>query len=296
MRIALIRGPYLRANGVLPWEFINNEFNDIEVVAFESDPPRFDTSVLDLPVRKLPWPDGKLNLFGYDYFFSKALSGLKMPSDILIGFSKISKEFDIIHTSENFNFFSFQGALWSKLRNKQFIFSAGENIPYPIKQRNWILWKIKKFVNERANAITATTLAGKKALIHEGANPDKIEIIPNVIDFKYFGKGSKDSSKLNLPHELEDTFNILFVHGLSKQKGIPFLVDAFKRLKSNISDVRLILTGKNQLDPNYYRENIGKCDEIFHINFLPNIKMQYLYNLSDVFILPSVTTLNNEEQ
>ncbi len=39
IRVALIRGPYLRPNGVLPWEYIHNSYDDIEVVAFESDPP-----------------------------------------------------------------------------------------------------------------------------------------------------------------------------------------------------------------------------------------------------------------
>lgn len=296
MRIALIRGPYLRPNGVLPWEYVHNNFDDMETVAFESNPPRFDTSVLNMPVRRVHWIDGKLNLFGADYFFSKVLSKAKLPSDILLGIGKIAKDFDVVHTSENFNFFSFQSALWSKVRHKKFVFSAGENIPYPLSQRNFITWQVKKFVNNTASAITTTTPLGKKALIHEGVDQNKIEVIPNALDFEYFEKGPKDSSKANLPEELEGTFNLLFVGGLSEQKGTYYLLRAFRELKNRIWDIRLILIGENHLNEKYYKSFVEADKSVYHIGYVPNTEIRYLYNMCDVFILPSVTMPNNEEQ
>ncbi len=247
-----------------------------------------------MPIRKLHWIDGKLNLFGYDHFFSKVLSKVKLPSNILSGIGRIAKEFDIIHVSENYHFFSFQGAFWSKVRHKKFVFSAGENIPYYPK--NVITWQVKKFVNKVAVGITTTTPLGKRALICEGVDPNKIEVIPNALDFTYFNPGPKDSSKLNLPEELQETFNILFVGKLTEQKGIYYLLKAFEELKHKIKNIRLILVGPNYLPQNYYKSYIECNDLIYPIRYIPNTKIQYAYNLCDIFILPSITMPNNKEQ
>lgn len=296
MKVALVRGPFLRPNGVLPWEYVHNNFDDIDIVAFESNPSRFDTSVLNIPVRRVHWIDGKFSLFNYDHLFSKVLFRAKLPSNILLGMRKIVKDFDVIHTSENFNIFSFQGALWSKIRQNKFVFSAGENIPYPLRQRNFITWQVKKFVNNTASAITATTPLAKKALIHEGVSPNKIEVISNAVDFEYFDKGSKDCSQANLPEELEETFNILFVGRLSEQKGIQYLLRAFRELKNRIKNIRLILIGKNLLSEKYYKSFVEGDKLVYHVRYVPNTEIRHLYNLCDIFILPAVTMPNNEEQ
>lgn len=296
IKIALIRGPYLRPNGILPWEWLHNNYEYIDVTAFRSKPSRFDTSVLNMPVRELHWLDGKIDLFDKKYLLWKGLGYMKLPKSILLGIRKITSEFDIIHTSENFNFFSFQAAFWSKLKGKKFVFSAGDNIPYPLRQRNFITWRIKKFVNNSASAITTTTILGKRALIHEGVNPDKITVIPNALDFKYFDKAPKDSHKVGLPEELDRTFNILFVHRLTEEKGIYYLIKAFKTISKEISDLRLILVGENKLDEKYYNKHVRSNSKIYHVEFILNTEIKNLYNLSDVFILPSITMPNNEEQ
>jgi glycosyltransferase involved in cell wall biosynthesis len=293
MKIALIRGPYLRHNGILPWEYINNRFKDVKITAFESIPTRFNNSTLDMPLKKLHWLDGKIKI-NDRYIIKDGLNYLNLPNTILLGINKIVKEYDIIHTSENFNFFSFQVALLCKIQNKKFAFSSGENIPF--KPNQYITWKIKKFVNTTANGITTTTPLGKRALIHEGVNPNKISIISNVIDLKYFKRQDKEPEKIKLPSELKITFNILFVHGLKEQKGIYYLLKAFKNLIQKYKDIRLILVGKNHLEKHFYYKHITKNQYIYHLNFVPNNKIQDVYNLCDIFILPSITMQNNEEQ
>jgi len=72
-RVALIRGPYLRPNGVRPWQHLHNH-SRYEVTAFNSQPARFDTSDVDMPVEQLMWPDGMIDGFGYEYILSRAIS------------------------------------------------------------------------------------------------------------------------------------------------------------------------------------------------------------------------------
>jgi len=293
MKIALIRGPYLRPNGVLPWEYIHNHYNDIHVTAFGSIPSRFDISTLEMPIKRLHWLDGKLKRSN-KFVIGDALSYLKLPRTTLYGLNKVVKEYDIIHTSENYNFFSLQGAMLAKIHNKKFVFSAGENIPF--LPHNMLTWQVKKFVNNTASAITTTTPLGKKALIHEGVQPEKIKVIPNALDFSHFDKKSKKISKIKLPTELEETFNILFVGRLHIQKGIQFLLKAFQELKEEIKDIRLLLVGKNQLEKQFYEAYVKNDKRIYHLNYIPNREIQYMYNLCDVFILPSITMPYNEEQ
>jgi glycosyltransferase involved in cell wall biosynthesis len=57
-----------------------------------------------------------------------------------------------------------------------------------------------------------------------------------------------------------------------------------------------LLVGKNKLPESYYREHVEQNQDVHHIEHVPNEEISQLYNLSDVFVLPSVTIENNEEQ
>jgi glycosyltransferase involved in cell wall biosynthesis len=248
-----------------------------------------------MPVEQLTWPDGMIDAFGYDYVLSRAIRRARFPSDYLVGLSNLTDQFDIINTSENFNLFSLQAALACKSEETKFVFSAGENIPYPQSQRNPLLWFMKRYVNDRAKAITTTSPEGKRALIHEGVEHDKITVLPNAIETENFRpKSDIDHTSVGLSQDLRDKQTILFVHGLREQKGIHDLLDAFESVRKN-REVRLILIGTSELG----RETemtIRKDDEIQWINHVPYQFMPDLYNLADIFVLPSVTMVNNEEQ
>jgi len=294
MEIALVRGPYLRPNGILPWVALDARYPDMNVTAFESDPPRFDTSSLPIPVEQLSWLDGKIDAFGYDHFIDRGLAHLNLPHSILLGMSKLANRYDVIHTSENFTVFSAQAAVAAKGTDTEFVFSAGENIPF--FPGNSFTWQIKKLVNREASGMTTTTQLGKRALIHEGVAPEKVSVLPNALELEKFDTGPKTTASLDLPTELEETFNILFVHKLCEQKGIRYLIDAFDELHENHDDMRLLLVGSNEFDEDFYQTRINQHKAIYHIEYIENERIDKLYNLSDIFTLPSITVRNNQEQ
>jgi len=279
MKVGLLRGPYLRANGVLPWEYLHNHSN-IAVTAYASKPKRFEYSSLNMPVKELFWPEG------YSKAVRFALTKLKFPRNLLFDIKQVVNENDILHVSENYHLFSYQTAKYCK--RKRFFFAQGENIPHPSSQNSYLIKHIKRFVNKNAEKITTTTELAKKALIHEGVNDEKIFIVPNATDTNLFTPEPKRTSGTDLPKELETTFNIIFVGRLSEQKGIPWLLDAFKRIKKE--DVRLILIGKNVEHFNVRHKHI------YHIPYVEHQQLPRIYNLADIGILPSIPTKNNEEQ
>lgn len=295
MKIALVRGSYLRPSGVVPWEVLHRDDN-FDIVAFESNPPRFDTSSLEMPVRQLSWPDGKHELFGHEHAVSKGLRRIRFPSDYLRGVGRLVNEFDVIHTSENFNFFSYQAVRATKGTNTKFTFSAGENIPYPPFQRNPLLWRMKRSVNDAADGITTTTPLAKRALIHERTDHKKISVVPNCIDTEQFAPDENpDAQGLSLPDDFESTTNVLFVHRLCEQKGVPDLIRAWESVNYDLTDCRLVLLGENALGDRQ-RRVVKETDSIIWIEHVPYQRMPDLYNLCDVGVLPSVSMPNNEEQ
>lgn len=294
MQIALIRGPYLRPSGVLPWDYLHENDSDFEVTAFVSDPPRHDTSSLNMPVKSLPWYDGKISFLGYDHFPFVALSKFNLPRALLMGIENLAKEYDIIHTSENFNIFSAQAAKACKNRDTRFTFTAGENISfYPHSFPTSIH---KSYVNHHADGATATTIEGKRALIHEGIPHSKIDVVPNALDTSAFRPESVTAEEVGLPPELNDSFTLLFVHRLCEQKGTPYLVEAFERFQQEEADASLILVGDDSLEDKNIRQRIEENSGIFYLSHIPHDEISDLYNFADLFVLPSVTMESNEEQ
>lgn len=295
-KIALVKGPNLRDDGhVRIWESLHRQ-SRYDVVAFASHPERFDTDQIEVPVRHLSWPEGKFEVFGYKHFFSRALRKAKLPSDFLYGISELSEEFDIIHSNENFKGFSLQCALATSRSDCSFVFSADENIPYPLFQQSPFLKQVKRYVNSKADAITSVSPATKRALIHEGVNPEKIEIIPNSVDMSAFYTREPETFAPRFNLDIgEDTTTILFVHKLCEQKGTPHLIKAFERLNSQLGNTHLVLVGENKLSERQ-TDRIKENGSISWLGRVPHREMPYLYNTCDIFALPSVTMPNNEEQ
>lgn len=294
MKIALVRGPHLNPNGVLPWNYVDQEYEDISITGFKSYPERFDTSDLDMEVRSLRWLDGMVNGFGIEALPWTILGRKGLPRTALLGMRSIANEFDVVHASENFNLFSLQGAIASRNRNAHFVFTAGENIPF--FPGNALTWQVKKVVNTHSVAATSTTQAGKRALIHEGMKPKDVRVIPNAVDTDRFDDDARRPDTHRLPDGSEAGFNISFVHGLKEQKGTEYLLRAFSRLQQDRDGVNLLLVGQNNLDERTYSEHVSGAPSVFHLEYIPNEEMSELYNISDVFVLPSITTKTNQEQ
>lgn len=85
--------------------------------------------------------------------------------------------------------------------------------------------------------------------------------------------------------------NIIFYAGrLAKRKGLDTLLEAFKTLSTENSDLLLVVAGKETKEENFFwgRDYIDKNE--LNVKFLGEInreEMRYWYNKSSVFVLPS---------
>jgi glycosyltransferase involved in cell wall biosynthesis len=122
------------------------------------------------------------------------------------------------------------------------------------------------------------------------ANPnisDKIKIIPNAIDLELFKELDNNSYE-----NKKEYFTFLYIGPIIKRKGLKWLIKAFKIVKKENSQIKLILVGEG--DHKKYLEemvnDMGLQDSVeFKGRIDDKIKIATYYKNSDVFVLPSLS-------
>lgn len=118
----------------------------------------------------------------------------------------------------------------------------------------------------------------KKSFIEYGINENKVHKIPYGVDLSSFYPDSPKST---------DTFDILFVGAMSLRKGIPYLLQAFKKFKHPRK--RLIFAGQTSpiLLTHFGRMGL-LADEIVHLGHLTTNDLRRVMSRSHALILPSI--------
>ena len=82
----------------------------------------------------------------------------------------------------------------------------------------------------------------------------------------------------------DSTFRVLFVGAISLQKGVQYLLEAFRRL--NLPDAELVLVGGTFPDSKAF---LPEFEGLYrHVPFVPQEELVPLYNSASVFVLPSL--------
>ena len=111
-------------------------------------------------------------------------------------------------------------------------------------------------------------------MVQEGVPEAKLRLVHLGFDPTRFFPGEKN----------DDVFRIMYAGGLSVQKGIPYLLEAFKELK--IPNSELILVGDPYPDVRaVLREHRGLFR---HTRFVPQAELVHHYQQASVFVLPSL--------
>ena len=108
----------------------------------------------------------------------------------------------------------------------------------------------------------------------------EVKVIYNGIDVNNF---FPDTTKINL-----DYFTIICVTHIVPQKGIRFLIQAFKIISGRFSQARLVIVGDGTelISLQELTQGLGLKDKIFFAGSVPHEKVIEYYHKSDVFVLP----------
>jgi len=114
--------------------------------------------------------------------------------------------------------------------------------------------------------------------------PGQYAIIPNGIDLELFSPDVSPTSEF-----CDGKLNILFVGRLEKQKGVDYLIKAYKLVKKEIPNSRLIIVGPGTRLRGKYEKEVqqsGLKDVIF-VGGKPQNELPQYYKAADIFCAPA---------
>lgn len=137
--------------------------------------------------------------------------------------------------------------------------------------------------------VTISNYSLEKIQHHYGIESSRVRIIPNGVDIERF-KPVTNVQAMKQRFGLGDEPCVLFVGSLIPRKGLPFLVEAAKKVVKERAGTKFLIVGdgplKSQLMASLEIANLSG-----NFKFLSNLseaQLPAIYNCADVFVLPSI--------
>jgi len=152
-----------------------------------------------------------------------------------------------------------------------------------IQAKNPILRRLIKFVLKRADYVLVVNQNLQEKVLELGINPDKIYITPNAVDVEKFNPQNKE-----LPPNVKissDKPVLLFVGNLVFQKGVKYLLEAKKLMKTG---AELVIVGDGPLRQDLeMKVRDGKISNVIFTGARRDV--DEIMPSADVFVLPSIS-------
>jgi glycosyltransferase involved in cell wall biosynthesis len=160
---------------------------------------------------------------------------------------------------------------------------------------NYFMHRLAKLEGETAKNATLIVTISKYSLEkienYYGVDAAKVRIVPNGVDpekFKPVAETDREGGRRRFGLGSEPC--VLFVGSLIPRKGLPFLVEAAKKIVKKYSGTKFVIVGEGPLK-NQLLSNLETANLSGNFKFLGNLKedmLPALYNCADVFALPSI--------
>lgn len=176
------------------------------------------------------------------------------------------------------------GAIWVCDRPNSHILAQDEIVREEFK-RHGVPWPgISRQVIERelaeydaADAILVPSQFAARTFLERGFSPERIWRIPYGIDLSRFQPAERP------PRE---GFSILFAGQCNLRKGVPYLLEAFARLK--VTGKELILAGPPNEHVTPLIEEAARKGNVRALGAIPQTELAKLMQQADVLVLPSI--------
>ena len=222
---------------------------------------------------------------------------------IIKGLEKIWQSADIVHL--HYPFYGTDALAWhlkKKYPHTKLV------IHYHMDSRaggwkGWIfkIWQ-KLFLKRLLTQAEAITCASLDYWRHSSAGringlDDKLFIVPFTVDTNLFQPRPKDQELLKGYGLKSGVPIILMVGGLDRAhyfKGVPVLLSALAKVKTTAGAdyCQGIIVGEGNLRDKYYKmaQTLGLAQDIVFIGKVEQNKLPAIYNLADLFVLPSINS------
>lgn len=150
---------------------------------------------------------------------------------------------------------------------------------------NPVVYKIEKEGMEQADCIVCVSNRTRDLIIKRyNITPRKIFTVHNGVDFK-------DTHSLGIKKDKSSENIVTFLARITLQKGPEYFIKVAELVLSKMNNVKFVMAGSGELYHKMIRiaAQAGISDRFFFTGFLKGCDVQHLLNLSDVFVMPSVS-------
>jgi glycosyltransferase involved in cell wall biosynthesis len=158
---------------------------------------------------------------------------------------------------------------------------------------NYLMHGLAKLEEETAREatliVTISNYSLEKIQKHYIIDKNKVRIIPNGVDVEKF-KPAGSSEENRRKFGLGDEHCVLFVGSLIPRKGLPFLVEAAKKMVKEEANTKFLIVGDGPLK-NQLTSSLEKANLLGNFLFMGNLeddRLSAVFNCADVFVLPSI--------
>lgn len=146
-----------------------------------------------------------------------------------------------------------------------------------------------KLMIRRADGLRVVSRLIEKKMIGLGISPEAVVHATPSVKIDPFPEGDVDKEKLKEGYGLKGKKVILFAGRIEREKEIPLLLEAMKRLRGELPSAHLVVAGRGTL-LGEMKERAMRLKVDDRVNFtghLPMEKLRDYYSLSDLFVLVS---------
>ncbi len=291
-RVAVVRGDALN-----PFELqVYGHLADVEVVAIGRRSPGYEVDLIGVRTELLApgRADGRA---------ARAAARAGLPVErwlgtggLLQGLDEALDGVDVVHAAETFIPLSAQAADIAAERGIPLVLTCWENIPFLHDDSPGTAAR-KARLREQAAVLVAVTPRARDALLAEGADPDRIRIVPAALDLGRFEPGHDPVFLRSLTGIPEGDRIVLYVGRLIREKGIVELVRAFASVPAN-ARAHLVVLGNG---PEGERigtaaRALGVADRVHVLPGQSYADIPAVFRGADVVAIPSLSTPYWQEQ
>lgn len=172
--------------------------------------------------------------------------------------------------------------VYKLLQEEEELWSQWSLTPFTVNEYDLKLQRREHQEQDLADAIICGSDFVKDSLTARGVDANKITVVS-------LGRVKQETQKApqdfyERPQKTKDGLKILFVGSVNLRKGIPYLLEALKKLKGEIPFICKVV-GSIEIKPERIAEYQDVCEFLGRI---PRSQVKDLYAWADVFVLPSI--------
>lgn len=138
-----------------------------------------------------------------------------------------------------------------------------------------------------ASKVFVLSELSRQKLVSAGVNTDKISVIPNAIESRYFDGARLDKQDVRRKFELGDGYLVGAITSLVSYEGLEFLIRAVEYLPSSVKVV-IVGDGEEATNLQQLNEELGTSNAVEFVGRRPHSEMPSWYSALDAFVVPRI--------